>query len=401
MIQGTVTPGFEEVRRVFEASFASGEERGAAIHVVWDGKPVVDLWGGVADRSSGQAWTPDTRSVGFSASKGLTAAVALLLVERGHLDPDAPVARYWPEFARNGKRTITVRQLLNHRAGLTAIDAPLTLDDFQDLDNHKLQNALVEQVPAYRPGTKQAYAACAYGAYVGELVRRASDRTVGSWLEHELAIPLGAAVSIGRATDAPIARLYPVDRKTLLTKQVPEALTKRTTEGRVYRRVILGRRTLAGRAFLNPTLGPERFEVLNDADIQGLELPWMNALVSARGLARLYAALANGGTLDGTRVLSPETIAPVHRRQSWTQRDGVLNKPIGFSQGFVKEERHLFSPNPESFGHPGVGGSMGWADPTVRLGLGYVTNTLDWHIRSPRAIALCQAVYRSLSATAA
>jgi CubicO group peptidase (beta-lactamase class C family) len=398
-IEGVVAPGWEGVRDALADNLRARGEVGAGVAVYHRGRLVVDLAAGLADPSTGRRWTRDTPGVVFSATKGLVAACFLVLEDRGLVDLDAPIASVWPEFGRDGKEATTIRQLLNHRAGLSAIDRPLSLTDVRD-DPGKVHDALVAQRPSWRPGADQGYAACSYGLYTQEVFRRVAGRTLGAFFADEIARPLGLATVIGRPADLPEppARLVPAGVRTVLTRQLPTALLRDTAEGRVFRRVLTGRRSLTGRAFLNPALGPDRFEVLNDPAIQAIELPWMNALTTARGLARLYAALAGDGSIDGVRLVRAERLGPLHDRQTWSERDRVLHKPMGWSQGFVKDEPHLFSRDPRAFGHPGAGGALGWADPAAGLSIGYVPSAMDWRIRSPRALAICHAVHAAAAA---
>lgn len=395
-ISGVVAPGWEPVREAFEQNLRERGEVGAAFVVRHRGRVVVDLAGGLADPATGRAWTQTTPGICFSATKGLVAACFLMLVDRGQLDLDAPATRYWPELGRDGKQAVTPRMILNHTAGLSAIDLPLTLRDVRDAPE-KVHDALIRQVPLWTPGTAQGYAACSYGLYTQELFRRITGRSLGAFLAEEIAGPLGMATTLGRPADLPEppARLLPTRKRVVLGMQLPTALLRRNPEGRLFRRILTGPRSDAGRAFLNPSLGPTRFEVLNEPDVQALELPWMNAITTADGLSRLYAALAGDGSLGGVRLVAPATLAPLSARQTWAERDRVLHKPIGWSQGFVKDEPHLFTPSPRAFGHPGAGGALGWADPELQLGIGYVMNRMDWRIRSPRAIALCRAAVRA------
>ena len=393
MVEGSVAPGFEGVRTVFEQSFVQRREIGAALCVYKDGERVVDLWGGWADQEARQRWSADTMTVAFSCTKGMVALMFTMLADRGVITLDAPIAEYWPEFAANGKRTITIRQWLNHRAGLSAIDAPLTLDDFAHAD--RIEAALIDQRPMWTPGTEQGYAATAFGGFAQALFQRVAGCSLGAFLQDEIVGPLGLDLFIGvpESRERDLATLYPYGRRTLLRRVLPELLTRRTPEGRVFRRVVLKSRTTTGRAFINPDMGPSRFHQLNRRDYQRIELPWMNGVFSARSLSGVYAGLAMDGTFRGVELLSSAAIEPLTRRQSWSQRDRVLNKPLGFSQGFCKDELHLFSPNVEAFGHSGVGGSVGFADPRTGLSVGYVMNRLDWRLRSPRAIKLCRAIY--------
>ncbi len=393
-IHGQVATGWGEVRRVFEENFTARGEVGAAVCVWHDGKVVADLWGGQSDPRSGTPWREDTLAVVMSTTKGVVASCLMALIDRGELELDRPVAAYWPEFGTAGKEHITVRQLLNHRSGLSAVVEPLTLEDFADHD--KVSRALVAQHPLWIPGTDQGYMGTTFGMYAGQLFRRVAGTTVGQFLASELAGPLGADVHLG-LTDSHQHRvcwMITADRRTVLTRMVPELTTRRTAEGRLFRRVLLARTSLPHLAFANPDMGPERLGAVNRPEVRQLELPWMGAVASARGLAQIYGALAAGGTLDGVRVASESTLARYLAVESWSPRDRVLQKPMGFTLGFLKDEPHLVSPFPEALGHTGAGGSVGFADPPRRLAFGYVMNRMDWRLRSPRGIALAHAAYR-------
>lgn len=393
-IEGRVAPGWEPVREAFAENFSRRGEVGAGVVVHHRGEVVVALHGGTADPLTGRAWTERTPVVGFSTTKGLVATCFLMLEDRGRVDLDTPVQRLWPEFRHPA---ITVRSILNHRAGLSAIDVPLTLPEVRDAPE-KVRDALVRQEPMWEPGTEQGYASCSFGLYAAELFRRIEGRSLGAFLAEEIAGPLGLDTTLGAfgAHAEPPARLLAGGRWELVRHQLPAALSGQTPEGRLYRQILGSRRSDSRRALGNPTLGPTRFDTLNDPDVLGIELPWMSGVTTAAGLSRLYAALAGDGSLDGVRLVRPESLRPLWERQSWSERDRVMHKPLGFSQGFVKEETTLFSPNPESFGHPGAGGALGWADPVAEVAIGYVMNRMDWRIRSPRALALCHAVYRVL-----
>ena len=180
---------------------------------------------------------------------------------------------------------------------------------------------------------------------------------------------------------------------------VPEALFRNSVEGRLFRGFVLKPRSLVGRATRNPYLGLKSHAFLNQVRYQQMELPWMNGVMSARGLATIYGMLACGGTWNGRTYLSNAAIEPLSRRQSWSEFDQIVGKPIGFSQGFMKEQTHLYSPNTETFGHTGLGGSVGLADPKLALSMGYVMNQMDWRLRSPRALALCRTLYRCVERT--
>jgi CubicO group peptidase (beta-lactamase class C family) len=391
--RGEVAREFEPVRRVFSESLRRGEEWGAALCIWHEGRVVVDVWGGAADRSRGTPWEEGTLATLFSSTKGLVALGFLMLADRGRLDYDAPVARYWPELATHGKGALTVRTLLNHRAGLITVDEPLTLERIARSPD-EVAHLLARQQPRWAPGTDQGYHAVTYGLYAAELFRRIAGESVGVFLAREVAQPLGADVYIGlpAALDDRVAHNHPATWAERALRIVPKLLFDPRRDGRVYRQVAFGGDAAA--AFANPReLGPRGIDNFNRSDVRRMELPWCNGIASARGLCRVYAVLANGGSLDGVRLVDASAIEPLLQRQSWSARDRVLRKPVGWSQGFLKEETSLFSPNPESFGHAGAGGALGWCDPKARLAIGYVTSKMDHRVRSRRALALARAAY--------
>ena len=395
-VHGHVDAGLEPVAETFRELFAAGREIGASFCVWREGRNIVDLWGGIADLKSGRLWTPDTMVNVFSSTKGMAATAVLMASERDLIDYDEPVAKRWPQFAHNGKDAITLRQIMNHRSGLSAIDQPLVAADFADPE--RVRPALEAQAPLWPPGSAQGYGAIAYGPFVAEIFRRATGETLGAFIDREIAKPLEADIYLGVPDGIAdrIATLYPIGPADFLTKVIPRLVFSRGLEGRMYR-AALRRQTPTARAVRNPAeLGSRGMHRYNDPDVRSMELPWANGHASARGLAKMYGHLASGGSYGGVTLCRPQTVAAVHPRQSWTDHDRVLQKPMGFSQGYVKEETHLFSPNPASFGHPGAGGALGFADPIHGIGMSYVLNRMDFHIRSPRCIALCHALYRCI-----
>ncbi len=395
MIQGSVEPGFESVRDAFRENFEQHGEIGAAVCAWLEGRKVVDLWGGLACRKPEKPWRKDEMVLVFSVTKGLMALAFLMLADQGRLDYDAPVSAYWPEFQGAGKEAITVRQLFNHRSGLCAIDRKITTEDLRH-HPERVHAALVAQAPLWEPGSAQGYGAISLGLYGAELFRRITGESVGRFFAREVAAPLNVDVHIGlpETLEERVARIYPVTIAERLLRTLPEVITGKTPEGRIIR-AFLNRNSATARAFSNPGMGPQGFEIFNDPEIHRMELLWVNAIATARGLARVYAALAEGGELDGVRLCSPEILQGPQERQSWGF-DRVLHKEMGFSLGFVKEEPHLFSPNEAAFGHPGMGGAVGFADPSRRLAFAYVMNRMDRRLRSPRALRLCHALYRAL-----
>jgi CubicO group peptidase (beta-lactamase class C family) len=391
-VHGTVRPGFEPVEAAFRENFERRGEIGAAVCAWHAGEKVVDLWGGLADRDADRAWNEDTLAVVFSSTKGMVALCLLMLADRGKLDYDRPVTDYWPEFAARGKEGISVRTLVNHRAGLSAVDQRLSLEAW--CDPSQAAPVLANQRPHWRPGSDQGYGAVSTAAYAAELFRRIAGRSVGEFFAAEVARPLDADVYIGlpRELEPRVATLYPARLELRSARLLPEVVTGRTVEGRLAR-AMLRRRSLPRRALGNPDLGRRGLRAFNDPEVHRLEVPWAGGIASARGLAKTYAALAGGGALAETRLCRPESIEPLKHRQSWSERDRVLLKPLGFSQGFLKEERHVFSPGEEAFGHSGMGGALGLADPDRELAFGYVMNRMDIRVRSPRCLALCHALY--------
>ncbi|MCB9670852.1 MAG: beta-lactamase family protein [Alphaproteobacteria bacterium] len=391
---GVVAPGYEPVLAAFRENFAKRDETGASVVVYVGGEKVVDLHGGVRDRTARAPWDDQTLQILFSATKGLVATCFLVLRDRVGFDLDAPVASVWSGFGAAGKEGITIAQILDHTAGLVAIDRPLSLDDLEgwstDRSPGRVLDALESQAPVWEPGTSQGYHAISYGLFAGELFKRLAGETVGSFLRREVAGPLGADVWLGlpASQERRVATLYPNGPAAFFRSILPAVVAGSSVEGRIYRR-FLDPRSLTRRAFANPAaLGVRGVRNFDTARVRAMELPWASGVGSADGLARVYAALASGG------LVSPGAVASVAARRSWAW-DRVLCKPIGFSLGFVKDEPHLFSPNPHTFGHPGAGGTLGFADPDAGIGFGYTMNRMDHRLRSPRALALAHALYTS------
>jgi CubicO group peptidase (beta-lactamase class C family) len=393
--RGWYEDGFEPVARQFSRQLARSEI-GAAFAVHHRGRCVVDLWGGMADVTSSAPWQADTRAVVFSVTKGFTAMAMHLLVERGLFEWDAPVATYWPGFARSGKDAITVRTLMNHRAALPFLDSPLHLDDCVRADRAGLVlEALERQRPHWAPDHEQVYHAVTYGMYARELFERIAGEPIGPFLRRELFAPLGSDVHLGtpEEEDRRVATLYPPSAAERVSRMFHAAMFRPlSAEGRVARDV-LGRRSLVRQTFGAPRLGRRGVSRYNDIAARRAPLAWASATASARGIARAYLPFAQGGSVDGRRFSAERTLAPLYARQSWSDHDGVLNKAVGWSQGFLKDEPGVFGAERDSFGHAGMGGSLGWCDPVHQVALGYTMNRLDWRVRSPRAVALCGALY--------
>lgn len=393
MLEGTIAPGCEPIRDEFEALFREGAEVGAALAVTWHGAPVVDLWGGVADVATGRPWARDTRAMVFSVTKGLTAMALSWLAERGQLDWDAPVASVWPEFAANGKAGITFRTLFAHRAGLPVLDRAFTLPEVV-AGGPALADALAAQAPVWTPGDAQGYHAVTYGLYASEVVRRISGGSIGALLQREFFGPLGAEVTLGTPPehDGAMATLLPPTMGDRVLGMLGNLAAGNPTELYVLLASLApGRVPL--RAFTNPDVAsPADYSV---PAVWRSELAWASATATARGVARAYVPLAVGGEVDGRRYLAEATIRALYARESWATRDRVLQKPLGWTRGFLKDE--VFSPVPEAFGHAGLGGSLGWCDPVNQITIGYVPNKLAAQVRSPRILRLCKVIHATLA----
>lgn len=394
--RGAVALGFEPVGRCFADQLAAGLETGASLSVYHRGRQVVDLWGGLADRGTSAPWARNTRIVLFSVTKGFAAMALHLLADRGQLEWDASVADVWPEFAAAGKGDITIETLVQHRAGLPFVDAPLTLADCCAPERAAdIRRILEEQAPAWTPGTDQGYHALTFGLYVAELFERLAGEPMGPFLRRELFEPTGSDVYLGTpaSEDERFAELYPPAVPGRLARMVGAALfDPRSQDGRMAR-ATFARDSLARKALLNPSVGRAGVHAYNEPPVRRTALAWASATGSADGVARAYLPFASMGLLGDRRLLQRDTLTPVLERRSWVESDRVLCKPLGWSRGFLKEERHLFSPNAESFGHAGLGGALGWCDPVQDVALGYALNRLSWRVRSPRAVALCRALY--------
>ncbi|MCG5212882.1 serine hydrolase domain-containing protein [Streptosporangium sp. KLBMP 9127] len=390
-IGGHTAPGFEEVRTAFAANLAGDQEVGAAVGVYLHGRKVVDLWGGMADPENGRRWERDTLQVVYSTTKGVTAACAHLLSQRGELDLDAPVAEYWPEFAANGKQHIPVRWLLTHQAGLPTIDHPITPAEAIAWD--PMVTALAAQRPSWEPGTEHGYHGLTYGWLVGEVVRRVTGRSLGTFLAEEIAAPLGLDLWIG----LPKAERHRVSR--IITDPLEFGTPAQIDLDALPDPV---RAVMA--AYTDPTsLTVRSLTVVqppldhNDPDEQSAEMPSTNGICTARALARFYAALI--GEVDGHRILEPGTLAAATAEQV-SGTDRILRVPVRIGTGFGLPTPDAFWYSPTAFGFPGLGGSLGFADPATGLAFGYVMNRIQENPPNLRAAALLSAVQNAMKATA-
>jgi len=396
-IHGQTAPEFVELRRVFAENFTKRGELGASVCIWHHGHVVADLWAGHLDLARKEEWREDTLCTIFSSTKGLVALCFLILADRGEFSYDDALAQYWPEFAAEGKEAISIRTLLNHRAGLLGIDTPFSLETLEQ-QPQKVVELAAAQPPLWEPGQDQGYHGVTYGIYAAALFEKIAKESLGTFLNREIRERLDADVFLGlpECEESRVCDIFPATTADKVLKILPRLLFSRGTEGRVYRKVLFGGDS--ARAFRNPKdLGITGVKNFNTARVHKLELPWGNGIGNARGLAKVYAALACGGTLGGVSLVRAESLLPLRDRQSWSGSDRVLCKAQGWSQGFAKEDTEIFSPNTESFGHPGAGGALGWCDPVQEISIGYVPNKMSFYVRSPRARALVKAVYRCIN----
>jgi len=373
-IHGRVEAGWEAVRAAFAENFEKHGDVGAACCVYREGRCVVDLWGGVADPASGRPWAEDDIQIVFSATKGATALCANMLVERGDLDLDAPVAHYWPEFAAQGKGEIPVRWVLCHKAGLAAVDGDLTLEEVLAWD--PVVAAIAAQAPNWKPGTKHGYHARSFGWITGEIIRRITGRSLGRFFADEVARPLGLSFWIG---------LPAAERGRCATLIPPPGGSPSVAE-------ILGSSSLTARVMGGPSELFAYDEMWNRDDVLAAEMPSSNGVADARALARMYAATI--GEIDGVCLLAPATVEAACVEQA-EGPDAVILVPSRFGVGFTLPPMLTPGCGAKSFGHPGAGGSLGFADPEAGIAFGYVMNQMRFDPSGdPRSAGLVEAVYR-------
>ncbi len=367
-IEGATDPGFGAVKEAFAANFADRGDQGAALCVYRDGACVVDLWGGVADPTTDRPYALDTLQLVFSTTKGATAACANLLIQRGLLDPSAPVSEYWPEFAAAGKEAVTVEWLLTHKSGLAAIDATLTLSEALAWD--PVVEALAAQKPLWEPGTAHGYHALTFGWLVGELVRRVTGASIGTFFAREVAGPLGLDFWIG-LPPAEEHRVAPLSMTLdYMGDMGPEELA---TMAANFGPDGLGTRALFLNGAFGDLAGAGAGGPFNLTEVHAAEVPAANGITTARSLARLYAALI--GEVDGVRILEAGTVDEMSRSRT-TGTDLVLGGESAFGLGMMCDSAFTPLLGPGGFGHFGAGGSLGFAHPGSGISFGYVMNQM-------------------------
>lgn len=379
-VNGTVEDGYGKVADAFAQNFAEHDELGAAFSLYVDGEPKVDIWAGVADRTTGRTWDEDTLQLVFSTTKGAAAICVAQLVDRGKIDYDERVAAYWPEFAAEGKGEVTVGQMLSHQSGLPYVDAQLSFDEIMAVT--PVVDALAAQRPVWEPGTAHGYHALTYGWLAGELVRRVDGRTIGRYFADEVAAPLGLDFHIGLPeSDEPrVTRLEspppPTDPEVLAL--MLQVMGPGTT----------GFRALTMNGVL-VALDPDDNH-FNTRAVHATEMPAANGITTARSLAKMYAATI--GEVDGIRLYGDDIVA-LSSAERVNGPDESLVVESRFGYGFMLHGEMTPLLSDRAYGHAGAGGSLGYADPSNGVGYGYVMNQMGGGIAGdPRTISLNEAV---------
>lgn len=389
MIHGKVTPGFEEVETEFKRNFTERGELGAACAIYHKGQKVVDLWGGYRDAETRAVWEKDTLVLVFSTTKGISAMTMVVAHSQGLFGLDEPVAKYWQEFAQAGKESITVRQLLAHQAGLSAVDEPMNAQKLADLDF--VAAAIAKQKPAWKPGIKHGYHGLSLGWYQNELIRRVDPqrRSLGKFFQDEIAKPLGIEFYIGLPSDVPVTRLATIKgfhplQMLLHMGKIPVGMVLS----------LMLPNSLVKRSLMNPKM---RLPTdIGNPEYRAVEFPSANGIGQARAIAKAYSVLANGGH---ELNINPQTMAELTApaiAPPLGLRDEILKGETAYSFGFMKPGSFfLNSTSEKGFGAAGAGGSIGFADPDEKIGYSYVMNKMGFDMfDDPREKALRDTCYR-------
>jgi len=375
-IHGTCTPSFEPVKEAFAANFAERDEIGASVAVVAGGEYVVNLWAGWADPARTTQWQHDTLTNVWSTTKPMTSLCAHILMDRGELDPDAPVARYWPQFAAGGKADITIRSVMSHQSGLTGLKEQLTVQEYYDWE--KVTDLLAAQEPLFTPGSTSGYQAITFGFLIGEVIRRITGQSCGTFFASEIAGPLGADFHIG----PPATEL---DRCSKMQGVRPSE-----DEQSALAQAYANAHPAALAALINPALTGDE---ANEDDWRMAEIPAANGHGTALSLVTVFGTLVDGSE----RLISAKTLQAA-RTGNGRFTDLVLGFPVAFGLGFaLSGPEHHFGPNDAAFGHDGFGGSAVGGDPEAGVAFAYVMNRMGTTlVNDPRKKALVDAVYQSL-----
>jgi CubicO group peptidase (beta-lactamase class C family) len=403
VVHGTCDSRFTRIKELFQNSFTAGDEIGAAVCFVLDGRSVIDLWGGHYDPARTREWERDTLVNVYSSTKGMMAICANQLIEQGLLEIDAPVCRYWPQFAAAGKDKITIRWLLSHKAGLCAVRKPLPKNALCDWG--LMCEGLAAQEPWWTPGDGHGYHALTYGFLVGEVLRRVTGESPGSYYRRHVAQPLGVDfhIGLGPQNDARTSDMYgaTIGNKPARARKPDDPSASTFGPFAQMSRRMQDPSSMQWAAFFNP---PQDRDLVNTRAWRAAEIPAVNGHGTARALARIYGALARGGEVDGVRILQPQTIARATEEEaSGPERLFCGAVPMRFGLGFtLSDDSNRYarlSPNRNAFGHAGGGGSSGMADPDHRLGFGFTMNSMQASLVSAGATptVLVDAFYEALN----
>ena len=390
-VNGHVAEGLGAVREAFVANLQDRGEIGAACAVWLDGEPVVDLWGGLRDGRTGLAWEERTLVLVFSVTKGMSAIAIAKAVSQGLLSLDERVATYWPEFAANGKKEITVRQVLAHQSGVSTVDEPLTPEVMAD--PARIAALIEQQRPLWRPGTRQGYHLLTVGWISDQLIRRVAPGrpSLSRYFQDEVAAPLGLEFHIGLPEAVPLERVAKIHgfrgaRMLLHPRTMPV--------GMLLSFFVPG--SLTARTLGNPKMsGPADFD---RPDYRRLDLPAASGIGEVRGIARAFGELASGARRLGIAPEVLDELIASPREPADGYGDLVWRRDLRFSMGFIKPSPGFaFGSSGRAFGSEGAGGSFAVADPDRALGFAYAPNRMGFHLTNdPRERALREAVYASI-----
>lgn len=388
-VEGICDPRFMAVADEFERNFRDRAEVGASVCVQHEGRTVVDLWGGLARPEEKVPWTRDTVSIVFSCTKGAVAICAHVLASRGLLDVDAPVVEYWPEFAQNGKEHATVRMMLDHSVGLPVCRELVKAGGCYEWDY--MTDLLAAQEPYWKPGTRNGYHMVNFGWTVGEVVRRVSGRSLGTFFREEIARPLGIDFWIG----------MPEEHEARVAPMLPFVPTSGEPLAEFVLAMLSDPQSIQALSLLNVGGFDPNSRAAHAAEIGG-----GGGISNARGLAGLYAPLANGGTLGEVKLVDARQLARMGEVSMATHEDATLLIPTRFALGFMKSmdnrqrrrgDRDSVLLSSAAFGHVGAGGSIGFADPREGLAFGYSMNRMGSGLMlNERGQSLVDATYRAL-----
>ena len=388
LVEGSCNSKFSGVLDAFVTNFESRGEVGASCAITLEGRTVVDLWGGLRE-PGGKTWDKDTISCVFSSTKGAMSLCAHMLADRGQLDLDAPVTNYWPQFGQNGKENARVSMTLDHSVGLPHVREVQKPGAFYDWDH--MIGVIEKEAPFWEPGTRNGYHAVTLSWTVGELVHRAAKKRMGKFFQDEVAKPLGLDFWIGLPEEqehrvAPMIQAMPTP-EAMQSRFFMKAMSDPTSPSHLFMRDFMA---------FNP----------NSREGRAAELGAGNGMTNARGLAGVYAPLANGGTLNGKHIVGKDTLARMGRFAMGTHQDGTLMIPTRFALGYMKSMDNRWLPGTDSascllsdsaFGHVGAGGSIGFACPETRMSFGYTMNQMGLGLLlNDRGQSLVDEAYKAL-----